>query len=962
MQNHYQLISLFQQQSANQGQSTGLKYKLLSGVNSEVDVTLNNFTSFTDGILAYIDNSMKRYYECREAIDEDESESFDSSSYGPILLEKINQFMMPVVVDVNFEFTDNSGSSFYHDKFIYQCIFYLQDILLGCFQIPHSDGEINKTLICFVMETDAWNSNGKQYINVRFQFPYARINLEHLNRIVIPKFRSILIDKNIIKNYVHQTPLNTEKLVPDMTEYVSMYGSKQSLGQAPYFLRNVYSYIDDADHLLDDYADERLLKFVIDYNTFTAIEPLQNAMISSRYIDINCFEAENRIYNLPLLLSMHFYDKVLKLEENQTLSQPIFESQPAPKYNEGASVNQRMDRFQILSELMPMIGKSRFTQYYRHDWLAIGKTIFNIYNGHPTGMTIWQHFTDDLEMKDEVEELYHNFVKEVYDIRTLKHYCNIDNNQLYEIWLKKLYWDKLEPASLTLNDLDIAKFVCEILCLFFVYDRNNDQWYYFDGTRLVKDNKAFILIDYISMIKDNPGNDKVSNVLHMYRSYLGDESKKCSDRFSQGRYEGLHKQVTALISKLSSLSFVKKVVAALEVCMYDDNLYTKTDENPMIMACDDCVIECFGDTAITRPGKLQDYITKSTNISFPSTFNINHPKVQFMVRYYCMVHHDPTLPPYTMSELCHYFLKTLASLLKGGNDEKFFINWIGEANASKSQVLKFLQAALGDYCVILPNHLITLNINSNVGKPEPALERAKGARAAVAAETDRSEKWHVGHVKKFTSGDDYENRTLNKEGGQRSASFQLIAMSNIDLDAPNADEAYYARYIKIPFGSKWVDNAPIDIVEQFKQRRFPIDLTFSTKIKYYAQAQLWLMYYYYPIYKREGIRVLPEIVKSVTLKHQRDLDVISNFIHDRLCEFWVGDPKDKIRDRNRKGALFDLHRLYKSWYRSAYGTEVAPLDQFKFRDEISSRLKMEPDAYGYWYGISPKDIQMGGSI
>ena len=57
-------------------------------------------------------------------------------------------------------------------------------------------------------------------------------------------------------------------------------------------------------------------------------------------------------------------------------------------------------------------------------------------------------------------------------------------------------------------------------------------------------------------------------------------------------------------------------------------------------------------------------------------------------------------------------------------------------NASKSQVLKFVQAALGDYCVIIPNHVITVNINSNTGKPEPAIEGSKGARAGVAAETD----------------------------------------------------------------------------------------------------------------------------------------------------------------------------------------------------------------------------------
>lgn len=954
MQNHYPLISLFQQQSAIQGQGTGLKYKLITDVDQEIEIPLNTFTDFTDGLLAYIDSSMKKYYSDREQEEDEEEEAcFNAASYGPVLLEKLNMFMTPVIVDINFEFSDNSSNRFYCDKFIYQTIFILQDILLGCFQIPDSEGENNKSLCCFVLETDPWTDGTKQYINIRFQFPYTRVNLEHLNRIVIANVRKNLIEKGIIKNFVHQIPLNLNKMIPDITEFICFYGSKQIKDQAPFFLRNIYSYIRDADILQEDYIDESVLPFYVNYLQSPYIEPLENNLINSRYIDEESFFRENKIYNLPLILSVHFYDKVLKIEESMSLSQ-----QPEPqivkaKFSEGTAVNKKIDKFQSLNELLPMISKSRFSAAFKYDWVTIGKTIYNIYNGGIAGLEIFKRYTEDPDLKIDCEKEYSFFVKEVFDLRTIKHYASIDSPAIYNVWLKKIYWDKLQPA-LSLEPLDFAKFCCEILEPNFVYDRNNNEWLFFDGTRLVRDRQAFRLIDYIGMIKDNYGNEKVTKTLYEYRDSLIEQSKQHTDRHSQGWYEGLIKQCTALLKKLSNLKFIENVVKALEICLYDDNLYVKTDENPLVMACQDCVLECFEDNIVNRPGKLQDYITKSTNICFPTTFTLDHPKVQFMLRYYGQVHVDP--------ELNHFFLKHLASLLKGGNDEKFFINWIGEANASKSQVLKFVQAALGDYAVIIPNHILTLNMNSNVGKPEPALERAKGSRVAFAAETDRSEKWHVGHVKKFTSGDDYENRTLNKEGGLRSASFQLIAMSNIDLDAPNADEAYYARYVKIPFGSKWVDNAPLDIAEQYRQRRFPIDLTFSTKIKYYAQAQLWLMFHYYPIYKREGIRILPEVVKAVTAKHQRDLDVIYNFIHDKLNQFYIGDPKDKILDRSKKITLFDMHRLYKSWFFQAYSREVAPLDMFKFRDEVSGRLKCEPDEQQLWYGLAPKQTEIGGSI
>lgn len=970
--NNHTLISLFQQNKRSNHAGSGYKYKLVDMVTEELDVPLDTFSTFNDGILCYIFTSLTQYYKDRDSAFTNNND-FNASAYCPVILEKIDKMMVPIIIDINFEFSDIDVSNFYHDKFIYECVCFLQELILGVFSVPPSDDGISKVLLAFVLETDGWNVGDKRFANVRFHFPYTKVNLEHLNRIIIPRFKSFLVENNIIKNYVYLTPLNIDRLVTEMTEYICMYGSKQKKEEAPFTLRGVYSYIQSCDNLENDYDDEKYLPFFINYalseheirdgynylmnpiyqrNDISKLQidfhlyPNNSSMIQKRIIEQESINEFERMYNLPLILSVHFCQDILKLDPNIQMNITSVQQNEVKKntLDQGTAVNQQMDRFQMLQELMPLISKHRFTKEYKYDWYSIGRAIHSIYNGHSVGLTIFEYYTDDAQMKSECKKAYEDFCAEILDIRTIRHYVSQDNPQAYDIFCEKLYEGKIMQA-LSLKELDFARFACEPLCTTFVYDRNNDEWYFFDGTRLVKDTKAYILIDHLISIKVNPGNDKIMKALYKYKDSISAQCRESNDRFTKSYFEKLEKGVTALISKMAGLDFIKKIVAALQVCMYDDHLYKKTDENPLVMACQDCVIECFDKTIITRPGKMQDYITKSTNIPFPTTFTIDHPKVRFMLKYYSQVHTDP--------ELCHWFLKHLASLLKGGNDEKFFINWIGEANASKSQVLKFIQAALGDYCVIVPNHIITLNINSNTGKPEPALERAKGARAAVAAETDRSEKWHVGHVKKFTSGDDYDNRTLNKEGGQRSASFQLIAMSNIDLDAPNADEAYYSRYVKIPFLSKWVDNAPLTEVEQYAQRRFPIDLTFSTQIKYYAQAQLWLMFYYYPIYVREGIRILPEIVKTVTMKHHRDIDVIYNFIHDKLQMFFIGDPKDKVMDQNKTSTVFDLHRVYKSWYRTAYGNDVQPLDQFKFRDEISRRIG-EPDGYGRWFGISPK--------
>lgn len=986
-QDHDSLFSLFQQKNCIDGARSGFFFKTLNNSLSEIDVPLCVFSEFVEGILYYINECNQKYQEEKQT-SMDSDMYFNPLLYSPILLEKMDKFTTPIIVDIDLKFTNEDADVFFHDKFIYLCVKELQELILSIFNVPPSDEDINKFLVCFFLETDPWiDIDGNQCISLRFQFPFARTNLQYLNRLIIPRFKEFLVSGTLLKDYLHKTPLNTHNMVLEKNEYVALYGCKERADKPPYFYKSTYSLITETYDLLNDYDNESILPFYIKY-TLTVeeiqfihnyflnpthirndvhileiqrqITPLNHNFISSGMLSLDSIEVDNRMENLPLILSVHFSNEVLTLDQdiaNSILLSQQSKNTEKPKMQTVS--NSSYDRFQFLEHLMPLIGKHRFTEYYKHDWLTIGKTIHAIYAGHLNGLKIFQHYTTDVELNSQCEEVYEEFSSELFDIRTIRHYASIDNPEKYNEFHEAVYSNYLLDG-IKHEEILFAQFVAELFCLDFTYDPVNNIWYYFNGIRLIKDNGNLILSSFITSTEPVSGNNsfngknrKLRNTLDNFGIKLSRDALESNDRFSKERCEDIMKCIMKKRVKLTTNSFVNKVIESLKIFMYDEHLANKTDENPMVMACTDCVFECIDKNIITRPGKLQDYITKSTGICFPSTYTINNPKVKFMEKYYGQVHTDP--------ELCHFFKKTLASLLRGGNAEKFFINWIGEANASKSQVLKFVQAALGEYAVILPNHIITLNINSNSGKPEPALERAKGARVGFAAETDRSEKWHVGHIKKFTSGDDYDNRTLNKEGGQRSASFQLIAMSNIDLDAPNADEAYFSRYVKIPFFSKWVDDASESEEEQYRQRRFPIDLDFSLKIKKYAQAQLWLMFHYYPIYMREGIRRLPEIVKIVTMKHQRDIDVLYNFVNDRLLTYYVGDPKDKILDTSKKVSVYDLHSLYKRWYRSAYGHDLTPLDQFKFRDEMCRRIgDINEDAC--WVGICPRQIEVSASL
>lgn len=706
-------------------------------------------------------------------------------------------------------------------------------------------------------------------------------------------------------------------------------------------MKGVYSYIEDITEVPDDeISDETGLRFYVDYYQDEITNPFKSALITNRFIDADALppdspEARNEL--LPLILSNSFTDSLLKINNGVDLS-PKEEKKNEIKYE--SRVNCTYDKFTKLAEITPMLSQSRTTEYYKYYWISIGKAIHNIYNGTEFGLQTFENLTSDPVLKVECSELYSKFHNEILDIRTLQQFAEQDSPDQYKLWKKQRYWSKI-PEMLSLASMSVAEFFSEIFDLEFSFDRLNKEWYHFTNNRLKRDIGA---LEFIKAIRETG-----TMILYEYRDELSNKSMAEQTKAGKKYYEDMIKEISKAVIKFSDLRFLRNVVDAATVFMFDDNLYVKTDEDLNLTGCLDGVIECYDDNVTFRPGKMQDYITKSTNIRFPSCFDWNDYRVQFVRKYYGQV--------FTDSHLCHYFMKWMASVLKSGNDEKFFMNWIGEPNASKSQVLKFLQLALGEYCVTFPNHLITININSNSGRPEPALEKAKGAKLAVVAETDASEQIHVGQVKKFTGNDTYTCRTLNKEGGERSLTFKLVHMSNVICSVPGADEGYNIREVIIPFTSKWVDNAPADEAEQYKQRRFRVDLDFSSKIKYYAQAQLWLMFRYFPIYRKEKIRILPDIVKRITVQHHLDIDVLYNFIKDRVQYNWIGDPKEKVPNRSITCSPYDLFNIYKRWFKMCYGHKNEPLDYIKFGNEIQKRLGETEN--GLFYGICPR--QEGGT-
>lgn len=152
--------------------------------------------------------------------------------------------------------------------------------------------------------------------------------------------------------------------------------------------------------------------------------------------------------------------------------------------------------------------------------------------------------------------------------------------------------------------------------------------------------------------------------------------------------------------------------------------------------------------------------------------------------------------------------------------------------------------------------------------------------------------------------------------------------------------------------SVWEENPPASEEEQYKQRRFKIDQNFHRKLKGMAQALLYLMYTYFDIYKKEGIRKFPKVVAKYTEEHQKEIDPYYNFIKEGIEIVYVNeDCKD--RDLSKSVSVYKAFEKFKKWY-SKFTSSNIPLniDQNIFQKEMSKKNRLgKTDETNRWCGI-----------
>jgi hypothetical protein len=951
-------ITLIQSQCGINSSVSGMEFVTTFGVNSSFNVDISSFGSFYMDILGLTDQEVKDY------IKNIQSDTFNPVKYGLPFCEKLTNHS-PIIIDMMFEFIDLDAHIFYDSNFIMGVVKELQEIIMSFISIPMGEFQADPEILrCFVLETPIWRAGDKQYQSLRFQFPYTRVPNDIINGFVIKELVIALMEKDFIRKMT-KTPTVTDWsiIVQKLHDFISMYGSKKFEHSAPLLLRSIFSLIIEYD-VNDNIDNERDTPYYIDYEMCETINPLECSLISIGLLNIDDLSFNDKICNLPLILSVHFCAKFSQIIPGSI--QMGDEILPQPFIASIAGSMQEEDQVTMFNSLMPMVSLDRFNLEHKYYWYTFGKVLYNIYNCSSIGYNIFLEYSS-VELKDLCAATWETFGNEYYDIRIIMEFAQADSPQKFKLWHTE-YCKPIVNQAKGGADMIVAELVKRMLILEFIFDREAGLWYYKRRGSLQKDIGALEFKNVISTRLKVP-------YYEMKETY--ERERDHAPTPDQKRiYKGLISEVEKFIAKLDDGAYLDKVIRAARGKMYDDNFTSLKDENLSVMSCTNCVIETYDKTIAYRPFMIQDYITKNTDIAFPISYNNMTPQVLYLIRYYAQVFVESDVwntngshsslcrsifcggnPELRLcyGELCHHILKCQASILKGGNEDKQFTNLIGPPNRSKSKYVEIKEKSLGRYCVDLPGECITIVKGKQSGAADPAIEQAKGGRLFNVKETSKHEPIDVSKVKKWTGNDRYYNRTLHKEGGSRNISGKLWHMSNVMGDEPNADEGYNIRKVIIPFDAEFTENPPYDELQQYIQKKFKMNESFSKKIPSLAQADLYLMYSFYDIYTTEGIKIQPRVVVETTERQKNSSDAYYNFIKEKVVIY--SNEITKERDYSRSIGVFDLFVQYTRWYKTFAPSSFLSINQNDFRDEMLKMNRLGPlNEINQWPGVGLRTV------
>lgn len=892
--------------------------------------------------------------ESRYEVESDENLEFhidyaEAVAKGQVLsLAELPQKMMPVVLDLSMSFAESrhfergaDSAKPYSDGLIFAIVHHIQQQMLRELTVSPA----SKELICCFLESPPFKRGDDYRIDIRFHFPLCRVDAQFQRKTLLPKIVERFRDHNVLAKFAPSPKGGWDNIIryESFTTGLLMYGSVRDPDDEPMRVRCVLSSVQedlnvDRDHSIMDLRD--------------AFSPDDHSNCEQGIIERGAFSRANSNVEhwLHVILSAEFRTR-FSFPRSNRLKAPNLKNVRNPQYNIASFGNgngnyTRTDKLQTALLLIEMWRNDRILDY--HQWNSIGEALYDAADGSLDGNKAWIEITDraldkagdvpsfleEVELEDFCTTRYHLFEKERVTIKTLAWHAREDSKDLYEKW--HLGW--CQPAmeeAVDCHHIDVAEALYRTYWLEYVCcpgSREAFQWYEFRDHRL---NTTYHGVKLLAMMSI----DFIGRFLKM-RTAISKLLESAADS-DKSKGEAILAKISKLVNELKNVNFQAAIMRAASVKFMQQDLEKNIGFDPDIMGVKNGVIVATSKGIYHRPGRPQDYLVKSTKCAYLDHYHWNHPEVNFIMKWFRQVFHD--------ADAVDYFLLFLASLFRGGNNDKIFMIWSGIlGNNSKSRIVKLFEMIFGEYCAKVPVTVATSSRSGDGNGPTPAMARMEDTRICFFEESEKGRKLNEALINQMTGDDTYYARYLHSNGKEVDPRQTIVLICNYPPGiSGGGGDAIRNRLVNMPFNSVWKNDAPESEDEQTKQRCFKIDPNFKEQIKKHFMAACWIGIQKYDEYLRIGLSRKPKAVIAATLEYWDNNDEYNQFIADTVSPVYL-DEENKKLDASYMISVGELYEAFKYWHKDCFPQTRVP-DRMVFKGEISRKWGLP--SQGFWSGF-----------
>lgn len=611
------------------------------------------------------------------------------------------------------------------------------------------------------------------------------------------------------------------------------------------------------------------------------------------------------------------------IQANVTRKRKLGSIDSASTTSEFENLLDKVERDEILAHLDP----SRTENYT--EWLDVGIVLYSISQGSEKALDMWDEWSKQgaSYKPDCCRSKWRSFSSCRRSIGSLYYLLHMDDEEYYNKIVyssNRSFIDSMVNTSLNadpnklprLTNCDVAEVFKRLSQHEFIYASiggKSGAWYVFSPPVHKWERLADIEIHIRDTVK--PHLNKIIDDLAL-------EDKERTVYLSK------FKERAAV--QLGGMPFLGGCAAAARCIMRDPGFLPLLDSNKRLIGCKNGVLDM--NTKEFRDGRPDDYISLCTNIHFPdcvSKEDRDELREYFRKLFPETVDDTGTIVPDERGAVPTNVMEILSSILFC-NQKRIIIS-LGSTNVGKTQFIRLIEETIGEYKKTLPKEILTQKGN-NSSSAKPDLNRIRGSRVVIVNELSEKASFNTSTLKEISGRDTIFARGLFEDGSEMKATWTIWISTNGIPKIPPDEDAVWQRILILKFSSKFEDDAPDDLEEQYRVKRFKRVSDMDVITRRLAPVLLYTMF--------ETVCDKPYLLEEMVKPCAKFYNDTQEYIRGADPMYMFLNAKDIVEDPSRSIELTYIQSIFHEWYAYSYrGKEKFDQRTFRIAFENATELK-----------------------